>query len=500
MMKNRDRRTSNNGPSGPNYAAVQTNNSTSTQQQTSSSPLSRILSGSIGSIIYVLTLTPLEVVKVRLQAGTPPNTTTITNTGSGSILPEFSSRNTTSGANANVKAFLRGRGAVRLHNGLVVPKHAFPCLVAPQYRVAGDGVRFDFVGTRRLFESTTLPSHPRGLGGGVVGVRAGVGVGGRGGMVDIFRTLRSIARHEGRAGLYAGLRPTLLAAVPNTAIYFTAYDEITTRLHLLRRSRTHGGAASDDGGDVGGTEPPQSLYVPLVAGASARLLASFATAPLELVRTRQAGGANTTNGSSNHTNGVLEEFHTLLRSKHGVRSLYRGLGPTLLRDVPFSALYFFFLETFRNGPLFESSRWWGTWGTEHHRERGTAIPPSAEVMRSFASGAAAGAIATIVTTPFDLVKTRRQLDAMAATEEGGVRGAGGDGQRQRRQASSNRALGCGRGTTTTFGYMRQIVREEGFFAGLWRGNQIRMIKVAPGCAIMISCYEFGKRFLDEKIM
>jgi len=491
MMKNHDRRTNNNGPSGPNYAAVQTNNSTSTQQQTSSSPLSRILSGSIGSIIYVLTLTPLEVVKVRLQAGTPPNTTTTTSGSGTRILPEFSSsRNTTSGANANVKAFLRGRGAVRLHNGLVVPKHAFPCLVAPQYRVAGDNIH-SFVGTRRLFESTTLPPHARvGLGGG-----AGLGVGGRGGMVDIFRTLRSIARHEGRAGLYAGLRPTLLAAVPNTAIYFTAYDEITARLHLLRR-RTHGGDAS-------GTEPPQSLYVPLVAGASARLLASFATAPLELVRTRQAGGANTANfggSNGNHANSILEEFHTLLRSKHGVRSLYRGLGPTLLRDVPFSALYFFFLETFRNGPLFESSRWWGTWGTEHHRERGTAIPPSAEVMRSFASGAAAGAIATIVTTPFDLVKTRRQLDAMAATEEGGVRGAGGDGQRQRRQASSNRALGCERGTTTTFGYMRQIVREEGFFAGLWRGNQIRMIKVAPGCAIMISCYEFGKRFLDEKIM
>jgi solute carrier family 25 protein 39/40 len=33
-------------------------------------------------------------------------------------------------------------------------------------------------------------------------------------------------------------------------------------------------------------------------------------------------------------------------------------------------------------------------------------------------------------------------------------------------------------------------------AGLWRGNQARMLKVAPACAIMISCYEFGKRVLE----
>ena len=44
--------------------------------------------------------------------------------------------------------------------------------------------------------------------------------------------------------------------------------------------------------------------------------------------------------------------------------------------------------------------------------------------------------------------------------------------------------------------MRGIVREEGV-GGLWRGNMARMMKVAPACAIMITCYEFGKRILTQ---
>jgi len=52
----------------------------------------------------------------------------------------------------------------------------------------------------------------------------------------------------------------------------------------------------------------------------------------------------------------------------------------------------------------------------------------------------------------------------------------------------------------TFGHMKRIAREEGFFAGLWKGNRTRMAKVAPGCAIMISCYELGKRILSWKMV
>ena len=67
-----------------------------------------------------------------------------------------------------------------------------------------------------------------------------------------------VARAEGVRGLYAGLGPTVIMAVPNTALYFTAYDE-------LRR--------------VG----PDHWSAPIICGASARLLTATAVAPFELL-------------------------------------------------------------------------------------------------------------------------------------------------------------------------------------------------------------------------
>mmetsp|Transcript_24648 Transcript_24648/g.53170 ORF Transcript_24648/g.53170 Transcript_24648/m.53170 type:complete len:396 (-) Transcript_24648:71-1258(-) len=377
-----------------------------------SSPISRILSGSVGSLVYVLAFTPLEVVKIRQQAASAPS----------------------SSSHSPVKAFLRGRGAVMLNNGLMIPKSAFPCLVAPQYHVSPANI------CSRLFESASCHAvldKPRG----------------------IFSTLLSISRIEGRAGLYAGLKPTLLQAIPNTAIYFTAYDEITMR---LRRNHAANEASEDDA--------KRQVYIPLVAGATARLIASMATAPLELVRTRQAS-------SVGNSNGVLEEFRFLLR-RNGPFALYSGVGPMIMRDVPFSAIYFLHLETFKN--LLSDSSVLGPWGVRHYQECGMKAPTSVEVMQSFLSGAAAGAIATIMTTPFDVIKTRRQMVGQA-------------------EASAATATGDHRFSQGMFQHMRQIVQEEGFFAGLWKGNQTRLVKVAPGCAIIISCYELGKKILADTL-
>lgn len=165
-------------------------------------------------------------------------------------------------------------------------------------------------------------------------------------------------------------------------------------------------------------------------------------APLELVRTRQVS-------SGNSSNGLLEEFRYLFKKK----AMYRGLGPMVLRDVPFSALYFVGLETSKQ-QMADSN-----------------ILCDSPVMQTCISGAVSGAFATILTTPFDVLKTRRQMVTRAGTK--------------------NVAKNQG-----TFQHLRQIAQEEGFFAGLWKGNQTRMIKVAPGCALMISCYELGKIWLN----
>ena len=169
--------------------------------------------------------------------------------------------------------------------------------------------------------------------------------------------------------------------------------------------------------------------------------------------------------------GMKEEFHNLVR-RNGFSSLYVGLAPTLWRDVPFSAVYWMCLERFKSKLYhFESL---GKWGGSHYDKMGAKIPPAVEALHAFISGAAAGSIAAALTTPFDVVKTRRQLVA------------------QVKDNVPRSALGYGRVSLGLLGHMKLIFEQEGI-CGLWKGNITRMAKVAPACAIMISCYEFGKR-------
>lgn len=305
-------------------------------------------------------------------------------------------------------------------------------------------------------------------------------------------TLVSIFENEGAAGLYAGLRPTLVMSVPNTVLYFAAYDELSSSMRRHRHRHHHQYDRQQSS-----SSQSQPAYIPLLAGSAARLLATLATAPLELVRTRQAaakhdGAALGGGGGGGKRRGVMGELLHLTRSGGGVSSLYSGLAPTLCRDVPFSAIYWLFLERFEG------------------------LPPVVEAAHAFVAGAGAGSVAAAFTTPFDVVKTRRQIAIVGQRERSSSshhhRGAyysestrklpnlnGACAKKGGGGSSGGRRRGIvflGDNHMGTFGHMRHIVEREGI-SGLWKGNVTRMAKVAPACAIMISCYEFGKRVFGD---
>lgn len=259
--------------------------------------------------------------------------------------------------------------------------------------------------------------------------------------------LKNIWKTEGAAGIYAGITPTLVMGVPNTVLYFTSYEELKERLN-------------------GGLLP--ATILPAFCGASARFMASCATAPLELIRTRQAAQI----GGGHASAGLLAELQSVIRNE-GFFALYRGLSPTLMRDVPFSAVYWFTIEELR-----------GFW-PESSKAGKTATEQGVQAL---INGTIAGILAAAVTTPLDVVKTRRQVLPSAEAFEPAFCDHQG--------AIAYRSKPAGPQSTGTIATMNQILSEEGV-AGLWRGNQARMIKVAPACAIMLSSYEIGKRLLSE---
>ena len=136
---------------------------------------------------------------------------------------------------------------------------------------------------------------------------------------------------------------------------------------------------------------------------------------------------------------------------------------------------------------------------------------------SFMSGAASGGVASLITQPFDVVKTRRQVDQYnLGNNHGHSHGQGqghGEGSHgnshghshshshgQSQSGAGGGGGGGGKGGggwggsggRTTFAGIQRIVAEEGF-SGLYAGSLPRMLKVAPACAVMISSYEIGKR-------
>lgn len=272
-----------------------------------------------------------------------------------------------------------------------------------------------------------------------------------------FDGLRKIARNEGITTLWRGLSPTLVMTIPANIIYFTGYD-------WLRHSpQSPVGRLVSDG------------YTPLLAGSTARVLAAMVVSPVEMFRTRmQASSAK----SKGHFAATLADLKEMVQLR-GYSSLWRGLGLTCWRDVPFSGLYWWGYETIRGQltEVRERSRGRGL-ETQGSKSRARSRSQSREnhtatLIDSFVAGAVSGAVASVVTMPFDVGKTRQQVfkDTSKATDTIKVL--------KPEQLSMPR-------------FLFHIFKEEGA-AGLWRGWIARTLKVAPACAIMISCYEVGKR-------
>jgi solute carrier family 25 protein 39/40 len=323
-----------------------------------------------------------------------------------------------------------------------------------------------------------------------------------------FRMMNQIWKADGISGLYAGLKPGLIMYIPSTVLYFTAYDELV----LYMKNSNHA-VNSLKRPDAESWFPYETAVVPLVAGSLARILATSVTSPLEFIRTRQAGGIS---GS------VFSKDKTFLE---GISHMYRGLIPTLWRDVPFSGVYWLGVETIRR----KLEEFQQTNALTFTRDKNLTRAGNA-----FISGAISGMVASGMTTPFDVVKTRYQMDlvgsegnrpriTLTGRKNHSSTGAGNwhtspslaghHHQHQPqleyccpiKQVNRLSSLSCicvdqyppaAQGGNGVWSQMRYIVETEGF-GGLWRGNVTRMIKVAPACAIMISSYEFGKSVLID---
>lgn len=131
--------------------------------------------------------------------------------------------------------------------------------------------------------------------------------------------------------------------------------------------------------------------------------------------------------------GIFESFLSIWKSD-GVKGLWRGWGSTIMRDAPYAGLYLAMYETVK--PL---------------------VADKQSLTTRAVSASLAGALATMATHPFDLIRTKIQLDPSTCPN--------------------------------TYRTMKVILKGDSGLAGLYRGLVPRLARKSLSSAIAWATFE-----------
>lgn len=235
--------------------------------------------------------------------------------------------------------------------------------------------------------------------------------------------LRQVVANEGVLGLYRGLLPQIMGVAPEKAIKLTVND-------LVRRL-----LARPDGSHALGAE--------ILAGGAAGMSQVVFTNPLEIVKIRLQ-----VQGEARRLHGTPLVGAGAICRDLGLRGLYKGASACLLRDIPFSMIYFttyahLKADLFGERPGHRLGPW-----------------------QLLAAGALAGMPAAYLATPADVVKTRLQVQARAGQQTyAGIRDAA-----------------------------RKIYAQEGA-AAFFKGGVARVLRSSPQFGITLVSYELVQRIV-----
>ncbi|KAG0457286.1 hypothetical protein HPP92_022443 [Vanilla planifolia] len=136
--------------------------------------------------------------------------------------------------------------------------------------------------------------------------------------------LKKTVSHEGPRSLYKGMGAPLATVAAFNAVLFTVRGQMES---LLR------------------SEPlaPLSAKQQVVCGSGAGVAVSFLACPTELIKCRlqaQSTLAESTSSTSLKYHGPIDVAKHVFRSEGGLRGLYKGMLPTLAREVPGNGVAF----------------------------------------------------------------------------------------------------------------------------------------------------------------
>ena len=230
--------------------------------------------------------------------------------------------------------------------------------------------------------------------------------------LTIPQSIKYVKSQYGLLGFFRGLRPASYKAFLGSGMSFYYLETFKS---LITAS---------------------SFFTNSIIAMVSRGLTIVSLSPLSIIKVRMEAPQATAYKSV--SDGILRIY-----KEEGIKGYYKGLTSCLLRDLPFSGLAYAFYQLFKDmiNELF-----------------GVSNTAFTQVL----AGAGAGLTATILTQPFDIIKTRQQFSHIA----------------QNKYKSYN----------SIFDAMKKIYQNEGF-KGFTIGLNVRLVERSSGFTIVWFLYE-----------
>ncbi|ERT01043.1 hypothetical protein HMPREF1624_02280 [Sporothrix schenckii ATCC 58251] len=275
-------------------------------------------------------------------------------------------------------------------------------------------------------------------------------------------------------GLYQGIGTVILATLPASGVFFTTYEWAKRIVGSALPAATNAIAP--------GSQPPAALIHALSSG-MAELASCLVLTPAEVIKQNAqmikkskataSGGSKLSSASTS-----LQAFRMLAHAEGGaVRRLLAGYTALAARNLPFTALQF---------PMFEALR-------ARFRRRWAGVDSSDPTSRNhllfvgavngFSAGTS-GAVAAVITTPLDVVKTRMMLSPY--DDDAGKKKTEDKTNEKNKPPKAKRF--------SAVQLARRIYREHGI-RGLFRGGAFRAGWTFVGSGLYLGTYEVAKAYL-----
>ncbi|KAL2872099.1 putative mitochondrial carrier protein [Aspergillus lucknowensis] len=282
-------------------------------------------------------------------------------------------------------------------------------------------------------------------------------------------------------GLYQGVFSVVLSTIPASGAFFTTYEKTKSILNGAKFSHPRSTIL-------------QSTPTPLInalSSSAGEMVSCLLLTPAEVIKQNAqvihnnplpAASASGVHPGSQGTRsgGRIVTLQVLSRFRAHPWRLWSGYSALVGRNLPFTGLNFPIFE-FVKGELVAYRRKKKKHlalrdGLSGCREiRGGGEPVMERAVLTGIAASISGGIASVITTPIDVVKTRMML---AASES-------------RKQSSR-----FGR-RTSIWGVGKEVFSHEGM-RGLFRGGAIRVVWTAVSLSIYLGMYEGGRFYLEKK--